>query len=203
MDKHVLINNDTLEIVKVVPTMEQALSWAEALMPYNDFLVVGTENKEYSCYTHYELASIYHNATGDTVPREMEYAKLLQGVVHLAKNWAVDETEAETIQEEYGVTVPDEPEPPRVAVVAAPLPDTAPSGKSRPAAAPAKAPGRPKPGSSTGKVWDIADKVLADHADMGLNAKELRATVIAQCEAEGINPSTAATQFGKWKKAQV
>lgn len=70
-------------------------------------------------------------------------------------------------------------------------------------AAPAKIPGRPKAGSSTAKVWDIADGVLAAAADgLDLTSKELRTTIIEACEAEGINKSTAATQYSKWKRAQ-
>lgn len=57
---------------------------------------------------------------------------------------------------------------------------------------------RPKAGTSTGKVWDVADACKA----RGLEGKELRAAVIAECEALAINSSTASVQFGKWKSSQ-
>ena len=57
---------------------------------------------------------------------------------------------------------------------------------------------RPKAGTSTGKVWDHADRLAAT----GLQDKELRKAVIAACEADDINGSTASVQFGKWKSAQ-
>lgn len=62
---------------------------------------------------------------------------------------------------------------------------------------------RPKAGTSTGKVWDIADELYATTvAGQGKDLKTLRADVMARCEAEGINPSTASVQFGKWKASQ-
>ncbi|AUR88738.1 hypothetical protein NVP2117O_60 [Vibrio phage 2.117.O._10N.261.45.E9] len=54
---------------------------------------------------------------------------------------------------------------------------------------------RPKAGTKTGRVWEIAD---AKSAEAGEPA--LRAPVIEQCEAEGINSATAATQYGRWRK---
>lgn len=60
-------------------------------------------------------------------------------------------------------------------------------GSSEPRAAPEK--------GVTAKVWVIADRVFADK---GLD----RGAIIAACEAEGINASTAATQYSKWKKAK-
>ena len=80
---------------------------------------------------------------------------------------------------------------------------TQPAGAT-PVAAPARvkrvaapsAPGaRPASGTSTGKVWDIADKVFAT----GVRDKELRQQVIVACTKDGLNSSTASVQFGKWK----
>lgn len=57
---------------------------------------------------------------------------------------------------------------------------------------------RPKAGSTTGKVWDIADSLAATISD----DKSLRKSVIAECEAQGINKSTASVQFGRWKNSR-
>lgn len=54
---------------------------------------------------------------------------------------------------------------------------------------------RPKPGSTTGKVWDIADTISGTISD----DKALRKAVITECEAQGINKSTASVQFGYWR----
>ncbi len=57
---------------------------------------------------------------------------------------------------------------------------------------------RPKEGSTTGKVWDIADELFATIKD----DKQLRKTVIERCTKEGINSSTGSVQFSKWKSAR-
>lgn len=56
---------------------------------------------------------------------------------------------------------------------------------------------RPTAGTATGRVWKICDTIYA-------NATEenpiTRARVIKTAEAEDINVSTAATQYGRWRK---
>lgn len=54
---------------------------------------------------------------------------------------------------------------------------------------------RPKPGTKTGRVWEIADALSAQ-----ANAPAPRKNVIAQGVAEGINPATLATQYGRWRR---
>lgn len=67
---------------------------------------------------------------------------------------------------------------------------------------PAKAPrieqngvSRPADGTSTGRIWAIADSVSA-----ASGKPASRADVLKAAEAEGINVTTAATQFGRWCK---
>jgi hypothetical protein len=57
---------------------------------------------------------------------------------------------------------------------------------------------RPKGTSTTGQVWELADTEFEKAGNQMPN----RAAVIAACEAAGINGSTAATQYAKWKKAK-
>lgn len=54
---------------------------------------------------------------------------------------------------------------------------------------------RPKDGTATGKVWDIADA-------LSKKAKKptARKPVLEAAAEAGINPSTAATQYGRWRK---
>lgn len=54
---------------------------------------------------------------------------------------------------------------------------------------------RPKAGTKTGRVWEIAD---AQSANLGAPAP--RKGVLEECTAEDINPATAATQYGCWRK---
>lgn len=53
--------------------------------------------------------------------------------------------------------------------------------------------GRPSKGA-TARVWEIASEIAGQGGD--------RAAIIAACVAEGINPSTAGTQYSKWKRSQ-
>lgn len=52
---------------------------------------------------------------------------------------------------------------------------------------------RPADGTVTGNVWAIADKLSA-------KAPALRKDVLEAAVKAKINPSTAATQYGKWRK---
>ena len=56
---------------------------------------------------------------------------------------------------------------------------------------------RPGTGTATARIWEIAD---AESAKTSAPAK--RAEVLKTAEAEGINVTTAATQFGRWCKFQ-
>lgn len=57
------------------------------------------------------------------------------------------------------------------------------------------APGGPPSKGATARVWAIADEVTGDGAvDRG--------AIIDACVKAGINKSTAATQYSKWKKAR-
>lgn len=68
---------------------------------------------------------------------------------------------------------------------------------------PPRAPGapatRPKEGTSTGKVWSIADEVRAEMPD--LTGKDLRAEINKRCTEAGVNAGTVNVQYGKWKSS--
>ena len=50
-------------------------------------------------------------------------------------------------------------------------------------------------GGQTGRVWAIADEISAAQ-----KRPALRKEVIEKGRAEGINPATLATQYGRWRK---
>ncbi len=54
---------------------------------------------------------------------------------------------------------------------------------------------RPSTGTKTGIVWGIADDLSAE-----LKAPAGRKAVLDAATAKEINPSTAATQYGRWRK---
>jgi hypothetical protein len=57
-----------------------------------------------------------------------------------------------------------------------------------------------KPGSVK-QVWIIGDEVYKEKSTTA-DMKEMRKLIMAKCEAAGINPGTAGTQFGKWRTAR-
>lgn len=50
-------------------------------------------------------------------------------------------------------------------------------------------------GGQTGKVWDIADAISAEQ-----KRPALRKEVMEKGKADGVNPATIATQYGRWRK---
>ncbi len=60
---------------------------------------------------------------------------------------------------------------------------------------PAPAYSRPRKGTITGRVWEIADQIQKH------SGRAEREGVIKACMEEGININTASTQFSYWRKA--
>lgn len=54
---------------------------------------------------------------------------------------------------------------------------------------------RPKAGTKTGQVWEIADSISAE-----LGEPAPRRDVMEAGVAAGVNGSTVATQYGRWRK---
>ena len=54
---------------------------------------------------------------------------------------------------------------------------------------------RPSAGTSTGKVWEIADSISQKE-----NRPATRAEVVAAGSKAGLNPATVTTQFGQWRR---
>jgi len=86
--------------------------------------------------------------------------------------------------------------------------EPAPRSQPRPAPTTPKEPRSPREpsgpatrprGGTTARVWEICDTHEA--ARNGGDIKAMRASIIAACEAEGINKSTASVQYGKWKSS--
>jgi hypothetical protein len=61
----------------------------------------------------------------------------------------------------------------------------------------------PKSGSKTGRVWEIAEDIFSSHSGGLGDWKGLRNAIVAACESEGINPSTAGVQVGKWRHSKT
>ena len=55
---------------------------------------------------------------------------------------------------------------------------------------------RPAPGTTTGRVWDIADEISAR-----TEPPALRKAVLTAAKKAGINQNTASTQYGRWARS--
>lgn len=121
----------------------------------------------------------------DVCPQEVEDATAsgaLAGTV--ADEKPAKKTRAKKATEPKPVAEPTEPKPPKAAkAVKAPTVSATPAGV-------------PKSGTTTGRVWEIADTMRSQARGDYPDRKE----VLAKCEHEGINPSTASTQYAKWLK---
>lgn len=62
------------------------------------------------------------------------------------------------------------------------------------------APKRPSPGTKTARVWDISDEIYKTDLTAAVDSKEFRNKVVDACVLDGINGSTASTQFSKWRR---
>lgn len=191
----ILIDCDKLLFLKAADSVKQLEYWAEILCPDSDFLIADTEKRIYSAFTEMELKVLY----GNTIMQDLRhivpasYNKLLNEVVKLGETLELDPTPVSDLETKLGRPL-GKPDPRPIKEKPGKKAPTKSSGKTS-SSGPAK---RPKPGSATGKVWDIADKVL-ESSGYGPYDKALRNLVVAECVKEGINSSTAATQFGKWK----
>lgn len=54
---------------------------------------------------------------------------------------------------------------------------------------------KPKAGTKTGRVWEISNELSAAQG-----SPAARKDVIERASAEGINPATIATQYGRWRQ---
>lgn len=195
-----LINTEKLQFLKAADTTEQLEYWAEILCPDDNFIIVDTHKRVYSIFTEMELKVLY----GNTIMQDLRhvvpesYSKLLQETAKLGQSIPKDDTSVEELKRTLGRPLkPVNPMPAKEKGRTPPKKRAPQANGSKPAG------GRPKPGSTTAKVWDIADEVKANCRTLDIHSKELRNRIVEECTEQGINPSTAATQFGKWKKDQI
>jgi len=193
---NVLIDVTNLRFVKAAETVQQLVLWAEILGLDDRYYVTGDENKHFSRFTLAELRELYGKRTGAELSSGYDYAATLRAVADLARGVEVDATPYDALLARYGKPYP-QAQIPASAVGRAPATAANGDASTKPARekAASSEPTRPKAGTSTGKVWDIADDLTQK-----LGRKATRPEVVSACEVEGINASTASTQYGKWAK---
>lgn len=185
---HIAINRDTMTFIGLG---EYRMVWHKAEqegIPPNA-IVIGEANakRTYSALTDMELKMLYRNTTGYQHDG-FDYSAMIQSCRAL------------------GLALEPLPTPSGLLKRATSLPQEKTAPTSRKTALPAKVKGssgpiaRPKPGTATGQVWDIADQVVTSMPDSPVKA--LRAEIIKRATEAGINPATAQVQYGKWKASK-
>jgi len=179
----ILFDNEGLSLLKATPTIPQALYWAEILIPKNDFTIRAIAERSFGMYTEEELKYFYLNTSGRKIAPTMMHGALVQGLIDLCGELPVDNTSVDDLKAQLGRPLPK--------VSTKPVPTTKREVQATRSAAKLN---RPKEGTATGKVWSIADSFKTSEAIPDKKA------VVAACVEQGINPSTAAVQFSKWKR---
>ena len=144
------------------------------------------EGRGFSTMSKEQLQYLFWNTMQQ--PPADDFGVLAQALLGIAMTMPADQTPLEELEAEVARLYPDSPT----------VSSSTPTQANEPRAP--RAPGeRPKATSTTGKVWEIADRFFTDDGDW----KTMRAKIMAACEAEGINSATAATQYSKWKGSKL
>lgn len=179
MEICILIDTDNMRLLKVHEDDECLAYWADILIPQGNYTIRGTKGKDFSVFTQLELRLFYQSLTGAEPPENTEYGSLIRGLQIEIDKIEVDETSLDVLKEKLGRPLSE--------------PDTGPKPWDEKETVQALK--RPGADTATGKVWGFADQLMQEQGDIP-DRKE----VIKICEAKGIHPSTASTQYGKWKK---
>ena len=153
------------------------------------------EELQYMLWNTWGLSPV--NAKGE--PKG--FGDLLTDCLHAAQQVLPDGTSIELLEAEVAKIAPPsdgETNEFNPEVNAKPVKKATPRTPQKPGEAPAAT-------STTGKVWIIADRVLAAYPAVTATTdwKPIREAIIVACESEGINKATAATQYSKYKASKI
>lgn len=202
---YLLIDLDNLAVQKKTETYFQACAWCAILRPSvkHESLVAPMEKRTLAKFTEYELGMLYHNTFKRGVPPTSKYADLLAAVYDAIERMPADTTAQEILDAKHRELHPEDfvemkvsTSTPRVAAAEKPAKNNSP----KPVSTGSK---RPAEGSVTGRCWALADCLLGDSDLSAVDLKALRASLVEAAVAQGIDPSTASTQFSRWKAAKL
>jgi hypothetical protein len=184
-----LVDLDSLRFVKAAegPDAIRCLEyWADIIIPKKDFYIGLEQRREFSIFTLMELKMLYRKASGQELETDV-YSKAIDAVYKLSQDIVVDHSSIGDLVKKLGKPLKAPEVKPQIEKRVSSVATSTVS----------KSGSRPKSGTTTARVWEIADELRSEWTDY--NSKEFRAKVIELCSSETINPSTAATQFAKWK----
>lgn len=185
---YVLIDKKTYKPLVRTPEMLACEYFRDILIPVNEYAVLLVDKKSFSTFEGSELFAMFKKCypVGRKVPAS--YAEAVQAAFDYCSNMEEDTTSVADLLVRCGGRPQEKP------TYVPPLPFEKRENVKK--AYVAKV-GRPKEGSTTGKVWDIADELFTEGSVI---SKAFRTSVIEGCIEAGLNASTAATQYAKWKK---
>lgn len=175
------------KILRVAPLRHVQLYGAIERANGKTVIAPPLEGRGFSKFDVQQMQYIYWNLTQQVPPND--YAELVKGCLEAASKIPLDPTPLSHLEREVARLYPD-------GETFGAGPKEAASRIERHKREDAGVSARPKEGSSTGRVWAIADEMSTTSAAAD------RKAVIAACEAAGINTATASTQFSKWLKAR-
>lgn len=182
--------DETLKILKVTESLEACFYWADILLPTSGYRV---DEFSLPCLLKFqtsELKQMYTATTGDVIKSHVERTTLI-GLILNRQEELFDKAPIAELHGRLGRT----PSVPNTKA----LPQGEPAAQRAPraasAASGAKVVGRPKPGTTTARVWDFCDSFLATNGKYP-DRNELIAAL------SDVNPSTVGVQFSHWKRHQ-
>lgn len=176
-----LIDRDNLKILKRCG-MNEGIAWANAICPNHVIIVGRFDEYLFHNFTVRELRQLVRNMGWTTAATD---DGLIQELQKFSAELPIDKTSLYAIERLTPTNAPDEPKNRPI------IADTASNSDLK-----------PKAGTATGRVWEVAQQVYAE-GSFGKDFKALRSAIIEACRKEGINESTAATQYSKWKAATL
>ena len=189
-----VINNSDATLVQCCTTIEQALYWADIICPQDDFQIIDPVVEHLKVYSDSEVVSLLKQVTGKVRKITLYNSReIREELCDALKGLPKDNSSIEYLRKTLGreikpVVIPNFPKeqiPPK-------------SNRCKPSVKDKVS--RPKEGTTTGQVWDIADKLYScQDLKNKQEVKSLKKSVLNECVALGINPSTVSVQLGKWK----
>jgi hypothetical protein len=162
------------------------------------------EGRGFSKFSLSQLQYLYWNSTGK--PPVSDYGELVIACLTAFEEMPVSEVSVEELEAQVAKLAPTEAEGTGEFETATKPATSKQSPKTQGRKAAPSKPGEAPPATSTtGRVWVIADRVLASCSDITATTdwKPIREAIIAACESEGINKATAATQYSKYKASKI
>ena len=191
--KYMLIDITTVEstsLLAVAPSIQAATLMGRLYAIQGKTVIAPpVEGRGFSKLELLPLQYLFWNVCQEEPPAD--YQELIRLCLARIERFPVDTTPLEVLEKE-------------VARLCPPIPENSP-GKAP--TKPNTGSDRPKAASTTGQVWELADAAFSRHYTetstlANVDWKMLRGEIITACEKDGINTSTAATQYSKWAKAK-